>query len=282
MQISTKNDKILQKGCEIVNYKDLEKEFLSNLSAISHELQTPVNMISAIAKLSEMKIEKDEVDIAELKEHMDRIINNCNKISMLISNIMDINTITTSRKEYVNTKQFFEAFCKTVEPLCEDAGVKLIYDFDAKNEYIHISVLTIERILLNLITNAIKYNDKSKKTIKIKISDDENNIIFSVKDNGIGISKENIEKITTQFFRVDKNVSTGMGLGLTLVEKYLESMNGTMTIKSQLKKGTEIILSIPFTSQNHIFTANEFDYSYIPEINSFKIEFAQLKTYNNF
>lgn len=281
MQISTENDKIIQKGCDFVNYKDLEKEIISNLSAISHELQTPISMISATAKLSGAKIEKGDEDLSSLKQYMDNIVNNCNKMSMLISNITDLNSITTSHKEYVNTKQFFDTFCKTVEPLCNDANVKLICDFNADDKRIYISVLTLERILLNLITNAIKYNDKNKKTITIKMSNDENCIILSVKDNGIGISKENIEKVTKQFFRVDKNQAPGIGLGLTLVENYLKYMNGTMTIKSQLKKGTEITISIPFTSDENIFTANESDYIYIPEKNTFNIEFAQLKMHSD-
>ncbi len=260
--------------------KNLKKQIIDNLSAISHELQTPVNLISATAKLAGIKLVDNVENIDIIKNYMDNIITNCNKITMLISNITEIDTIANSRIEYANAKQFFDTFCKTAEPMCEDAGIKLSYDFDVKKDYVHIPVLTIERILLNLITNSIKYNDKDNKTIKIKMTDDDNNIIFSVKDNGIGISEENIPKVTEQFFRVDKDKAPGVGLGLTLVERYLKNINGTMEIKSKLKKGTEIILSIPFTSENDIFIAGEKNYVYIPEINSFRIEFAQLKLYD--
>ncbi len=281
MQISTKNDKIIRKGCEIVNYKDIEKEILNKLAAISHELQTPINIISSTAKLIGIKIENVDELPSVYKQYMDNIVSNCDILTMLISNITDLRAITASRKEYVNANQFFETFCMTVDPLCKNKGVKLTYDFNVNVERVYISVLTLERILLNLITNAIKYNDKKDKKIKIKMSNDENNLIFSVKDNGIGISKENIERVTEQFFRANPDMANGLGIGLTLVENYLKCMNGTMTIKSQLKKGTEIILSIPLTSDENIFTANETNYSYMPEKNSFYIEFAQLKKHSD-
>ena len=93
--------------------KDLEKQIISNLSAISHEIQTPVNLISATAKISGDKIENNSVKLSDLKNYMDNIISNCYKITMLISNITDLNATAVSRKEYVNTKEFLETFCKT-------------------------------------------------------------------------------------------------------------------------------------------------------------------------
>ena len=129
---------------------------------------------------------------------------------------------------------------------------------------------------LNLITNAIKYNDKKKKILTLKMYNKENNILFSVKDNGIGISKENKEKVTEQFFRVDKSISKGFGIGLTLVKEYLLQMGGSLNIKSQLKKGTEVIVSIP-SDDSVIFVSGESDYIYNPEKAVFNIEFAQLK-----
>lgn len=253
--------------------KNSERKIIQNLSAISHEIQTPVNLISSTAKLVCLKLE----DNSELKEYMENIVDNCNKIAMLVGNIMDINLIGVSKKEYVNAKQFFDTFCNSVKPYCKNSGAEFKSEFKIEKEYIHIPVVTTERILLNLITNAIKYNDKDKKNIKLKITNDGDTIILSVKDNGIGISKENIDKVTRQFFRVDNSVSNGNGLGLSLVKEYLERMNGAISIKSQLKKGTEVIVSIPSTPENAIFDSRESDYIYTPEKSSFDVEFAQLK-----
>lgn len=253
-----------------------EKYFLNNLSVISHEMQTPINLISATAQLINFQIENKLSSESEVIEYMDNIINNCNKISMMISNLTDLNTLSISKKEYVNSEEFFNVFCKNIAPYCKESDVKLKSIFECKKEYILISVNTTERILLNLITNAIKYNDKNNKKITLKMYNDENNIFFSVKDNGIGIAKENIEKITKRFFRVNNNYSKGFGIGLALVKESLDLMGGNINIKSQLKKGTEIIISIP-SSDYDTFISGELNYVYRPEKSNFDIEFAQLK-----
>ena len=264
-----------------MNNKDFEKKIINNLVAISHEMRTPVNLIASTAKLTNMKIDNAN-NTEAVKEYMENIMNNCNKISLLIANIMDIDLATVSKKEYVNAKQFFDTFCNNVKPFCRDVDAELKKEFKSDKENIDISIDTTERILLNLVTNAIKYNDKSKKIIKLRMNVKGNKVVFSVKDNGIGISEENIEKVTEKFFRVDQTTASGLGLGLALVKKYLENMGGNMKIKSQLKKGTEFIISIPITPEDKIFTAGENTYVYNPEKSSFNIEFAQITKQGNY
>lgn len=256
--------------------KQNDKKALENIASLFHDIQTPVNLIFSTAKLVNFK----STDNPEINEYMENIINNCQKITMLLGNVMDTNFISISNKVYVNTKQFFETFCKSIKPYCDTENVDFKCEFKTGKEYVHIPVATTERILLNLITNAIKYNDKKTKKIKLTVSNDDSTLIFSVKDNGMGISEENIEKVTNKFFRVNKNVATGNGLGLALIKDYLDCMGGNMVIKSQLKKGTEFIVSIPFTPENMIFISRESDYIYTPEKSTFDIEFAQFK--NNF
>lgn len=259
-----------------MNNKDFEKKIINNLAAISHEMSTPINLIASTAKLTSMKIDKD-YDTKSIKTYMDNIINNCNKMALLISNIMDIDMTIVSKKEYVNANQFFETFCNNVEPFLKNSCVEFDKEFTSTEENIEIPVDTVERILLNLISNAIKYNDKKNKKIKLKMTVKNNTAVFSVKDNGIGISEENINKITEKFFRVNCAFSNGLGLGLSLVDNYLRAMDGSMKIKSQLKKGTEFIISIPITPDDKIFTAGEGIYIYKPEKSTFTMEFAQLK-----
>ncbi len=251
------------------------KKIIKSLSAISHEMQTPINLISSTASIINQKIDKNLCNDEEIKEYMNNIINNCLKISMLINNITEVNLATISKKECVNPKQFFYTFYDTVLPYCNENDVNLTPEFNVPKEFICISVITTERILLNLITNAIKYSKKNKK-IKLKMYTENDNIIFSVKDNGIGIAQEDINKVTDEFYRVNTEESKGLGLGLNLVKKYTEQMGGTITIKSQLKKGTEVIISIPSVEEDSMFLNNETDYIYSPEKSLFKIEFSQL------
>ncbi len=256
--------------------KDFEKKIIDSLASISHEMRTPINLIASTARLASMKLDFGN-DVDAVKVYMENIMNNCNKITMLISNIMDIDMAMVSEKKFLDAKKFFDTFCDNILPFCNEADTNVCTEFEAEREYIDIPVDTTERILLNLITNALKYNNKKKKKINIKMSVKQDRVIFSVKDNGIGISSENIEKVTEKFFRVDKTVSGGLGLGLSLVQKYLENMNGEMNIKSQPNKGTEVVVTFPITPEEKMYTAGENEYIYRPEASTFNIEFAQLK-----
>ena len=254
-----------------------EKFFIQNIAHISHELQTPVNLVASTAKIMNHMLEKGINDEEKFKEYTQNIINNCNKVSMMLSNIMDINIINPSNFEYVNSKQFFDEFCFNIKNYLCEFNVNFKTDFKCEEECIYIPVNTIERIILNLITNSLKYTNKKKPNITLKMYDNQNSIYFSVKDNGIGISEENIQKITQPFFRVDNTSSNGAGLGLTLVNEYISKLKGTLAIKSELKKGTEVIFSIPLKDK---FVSDELDYIYKPEQSTFAVEFAQFK--NNY
>ena len=254
----------------------INEEIIKNIAAISHELQTPVNLISSTAKLVSYKNKHDE----ELKQYTRNIVNNCNKLSMLISNFLDINMQTHSKYEYVKLKQFFDSIYYTVRPYLRIANVKIKLEFKTEREFASFPPVTVERMILNLMTNAIKYNDKEKKTIRFRISDKDDHIVFSIKDNGRGIAPENIEKLTEPFYREDKSVSSGVGLGLTLVNEYVKRLNGTLTIKSKLEKGTEVLFSIPTNVDYENFNLEELTYFHYPEKASYDIEFSQF--YDNY
>ena len=248
-----------------------DEEILKNISAISHELQTPINLINATAKLVSYKNKQND----EIRHYARNIINNCNKLTMILSNILDTNMLTQHKYEYVKLRQFFETIYYNVRPYLRSLNVHIRLEFKTEREYAYFPPVTMERIILNLITNAVKYNDKEKKTIRFRISDKDDNIVFSIKDNGIGIAPENIEKLTDPFYRVDKSISTGVGLGLSLVKEYTERMNGTLSIKSKLEKGTDVSVSIPCNTENQNFKTSEVTFFYYPEKEFYDIEFSQ-------
>ena len=248
-----------------------DDEIIKNISAISHELQTPINLISATAKLVSYKNKQND----EIRRYARNIVNNCNKLTMILSNMLDINTLTHSKYEYVKLRQFFDAIYYTIRPFLRGLNVQIKLEFKTEKEYAYFPPVTMERIILNLITNAGKYNDKEKKTIRFRISDKDDNIVFSIKDNGMGIAPENIELVTDPFYRVDKSVSTGVGLGLSLVKEYTTNMNGTLKIKSKLKKGTDVSVSIPCNIDYENYNSSEVTYFHYPEEASYDIEFSQ-------
>jgi len=248
-----------------------DDEIAKNIAAISHELQTPFNLICATAKLVSYQNSHNE----DIKRYTTNIVNNCNKISMVLSNLLDVNMLSHSKYEYVQLRQFFDAIYYTIRPYLRSMGVKIKLEFKTERLFAHFPPVTMERIILNLITNSIKYNDKEKKTIRFRISDKDDNIVFSIKDNGMGIDEEHIEKLTEPFYRVNKNVSSGIGMGLTLVEKYVENINGSLKIKSKKEKGTEVLVSIPCGVDYDNFDISELSYFHYPEKASYDIEFSQ-------
>lgn len=249
-----------------------DDEIIKNISAISHELQTPINLICATAKLVNYKNNHDD----DLKRYTGNIVNNCNRLTMVLSNILDINMLSHSKYEYVKLRQFFDAIYYTIRPYLRVLDVKIKLEFKTEREFAYFPPVTMERIILNLITNAIKYNDKEKKTIRFRISDKDDKIVFSIKDNGMGIASEHIEKLTEPFYRVNKDVSSGIGMGLAIVEKYVENLKGELKIKSKPEKGTEVLVSIPCNVDYDNFDISELNYFHYPEKTSYDIEFAQL------
>ena len=130
--------------------------------------------------------------------------------------------------------------------------LKLIYpkqeiNFSPNNAVIYSDPYLIKQLFLNLIENAVKYGLNNPIDISISQS---NNITISIKDYGIGISKEDLEHIFDRFFRVDKARSRNMGshgLGLSIVKNIIEVLKGDLEIKSELNKGTTVHVTLPFS-----------------------------------
>ncbi len=248
-----------------------DDEIIKNIARVSHELQTPLNLVNATAKLVSHQNKFDP----KLRKYMRNIVNNCNKMTMIISNILDPDTLTLPHFEKVKIRQFFDSIYYTVRPYFRGLGVTLKLDYDTEHEYAILSPVILERIILNLMTNAIKFNKSEKKVVRFRVTDRKGYIVFSVKDNGIGISPENLEHITEEFFRVDNDFTKGIGLGLSIVKRYTERMNGKLKIKSTLGKGTEVCVYIPHKPEDNIFESREAVYTHYPEKASYDIEFSQ-------
>jgi signal transduction histidine kinase len=117
-----------------------------------------------------------------------------------------------------------------------------------ENELITASTITLQQILSNLLTNAIRYNDKEKGIIQIRFKQDEANFYFEVEDNGIGIAKQYYEQIFAANFTLkitDRYDKKGTGIGLSTVKELTRAVNGKIRIWSELKKFTIFYIAIP-------------------------------------
>lgn len=213
-----------------------EKQFTSDAS---HELRTPVAVI-----LSECEYMKTCANtIEEYNESVDSIKRQADKMSKLISELltisrMDRNSLQTNF-ENTDISELLSFVCDEQEEI-HDKSFELIREIE-KNIYAKVDRSLIARLFINLISNAYQYSSNDGK-ITVKLWKEKDSVLFSVTDNGIGISKENLPKIWERFFQADPsrtaNENGSMGLGLSMVKWIAKIHGGKVDVESELGKGS--------------------------------------------
>lgn len=218
---------------ELNSIEYLRKDFISN---ISHELKTPLASIQGFAKL----LEDENISHEEKKEYINIILEETSRLSNLSSNMIKLSKfenqeIITNKKTYKLDEQLRKAIILMEEKINEK-NIKI----NLKSESISIvqDEELIMEIWLNLLNNAIKYTEKNGK-IDITVEKDLEHIIVTVKDTGIGISKEQQGKIFDKFYQIDTSHSSdGSGLGLPIVKRIIDLIDGKIEVESEINKGT--------------------------------------------
>ena len=224
------------------------REFLGN---VSHELKTPIfNIQGYIHTLIDGALEDPNVNrkyLVRTSKSIDRmisIIEDLEQLARLDSDELDLNLTEWDFIELVN--ELFEFF----EIKSSEKNIKLSLDSNFDCFFVLADKEKINQVLVNLISNSIKYG-KEGGSIIIKIEKKEKNSLIHVVDDGIGISSENILRVFERFYRVDKGRSRsqgGTGLGLAIVKHIIEAHEQKINISSQVNKGT----AISFTLKNSI------------------------------
>lgn len=215
------------------------------ISLMSHDLKTPVAKIAGIADLLKIRF-NNTPDQTEL---IDNIVNSTKELNNFINSILDLTKIEsqnlTLRMESRDINKIIEGI---LEKLQFEAGNKQMnIESDLSPLYpIQVDTVLMNRVISNLIENAIKYAGK-EKSIWIKTWDDPDWVYIEIKDNGLGIGPDDLAHIFDKFYRV-KNDSThaikGSGLGLYLVKYFIELHNGVISATSQLGEGTSFIIKL--------------------------------------
>ena len=242
-----KNKKLYQMAKE---REQLKTDFIANMS---HELRTPLNIITSASMLLEMKSQKEETVSSEyILDKLSHINQSSNRLRRLINNLIDISKFDSG---------FFECKCKNenivyvvedivheVVDYAKEKNIELIFDTEEEEIISFIDKEKIERVILNLLSNAIKFTNENGK-IEVYMKSDDNFIYITIKDNGIGISKEKIDHIFQRFYQVDNLLSRGSegsGIGLCIVDEIIRMHGGKINIESEINKGTtfEIVLNV--------------------------------------
>ena len=228
----------------------LQEEFIVN---ISHELKTPLNVIFSTAQLFEMYCDNGSLD--ERREtfikYIDSIKLNSYRLSKLINNIVDSSKIKAGFFELHlsnnNIIEVIEEIVMSIINYSDNKGLSIIFDTDIEEKTIACDPEKIERVVLNLISNAIKFSEKGKE-ISVNIQDKNEFVEISVTDNGIGIDGNDIDMIFERFKQVNKSLSRnaeGTGIGLSLIKSIIELHGGKIFAQSEVGKGSKFTFTLP-------------------------------------
>ncbi|WP_311431667.1 two-component system histidine kinase PnpS [Facklamia hominis] len=234
---------------KIKRLEAIRSEFVANAS---HELRTP---ITAIKGFSETLKDGALQDPLFAKEFVDIIYKESNRLETIVEDILALSRIeknTDNQEETVmDLVELATNIIQSLKAKLDKKEIDLVLKGDSELAY-YGSYHRIEQVLTNLIDNAINYSDRGGQ-ITVSIVSKGKYIQLTVSDNGIGIPAEDLERIFERFYRVDKarsRNSGGTGLGLSIVKNLVYNMEGTISVKSQVGKGSRFIVTLPVKSKN--------------------------------
>ena len=224
----------------------MEKTRDEVLSNISHEFKTPVNVIYSTVQIQDLNLQKEDYD--KILEFNKLIKQNCNRLIRLINNFIDSTKLENNKveihKKRVNIVSITEDITMSVINFAKRQKIDVVFDAEQEELYCDIDIDQMERIMLNILSNAIKYN-KPNGNIDVIVKDRKEKVYIDVIDSGIGIPKDRINTIFDRFERMEnKNavIKEGSGIGLSIVKKLVDALDGEINIESEVDKGTTVRL----------------------------------------
>lgn len=234
---------------ELSSTEILKTDFVSN---VSHEIKTPVNAIEGYAMLIQ---DSDNITEAEREEYVDKIVFNTRRLSSLVGNILllskiDSQSIVGSLTEFRLDEQIRQSIMM-LEPEWEKKEIE--FDVEMEEVTIKQNEPLLYHVWYNLIGNAIKF-DPWGGAVKIRLSADNGMIVFTVEDNGPGISHEAQKHIFDKFYQGDSShKDEGNGLGLSLVKKILSVSNGEISVENKSEGGCRFTVILNHTKKINNF-----------------------------
>lgn len=229
-------------------YTEIKNDFINNMT---HELKTPISSISLAAQmLNDESVTKSPV----MMKHLGGVINDESKrLRFLVEKVLQMSMFDRKKaifkKKELNLNDLVENVANTFTLRVEHTGGHIHTQLEATEPTIYVDEMHFTNVIFNLLDNAVKYRNPDRPLeLQINTWNDKEKLYFSVKDNGVGIKKENLKKIFEKFYRVHTgNVHDvkGFGLGLAYVKKMVDLHKGEIHVESEKGKGTKFIISLP-------------------------------------
>lgn len=229
---------------EKVRLENMRSDFVAN---VSHELKTPLTSISGFVET--LKI-NENIDVNTRNRFLGIIECESNRLKRLIDDILLLSFIEKNENIVQESICIYDVFIEVYDMtsyIAKSKNINISYEFSDKSIRVLGNRDHIKQVFLNLIDNAIKYTNEDKN-ISVKVYSQEDKIVIMVEDEGVGIPLEDINRIFERFYRVDKARSRevgGTGLGLAITKHIVKSLGGTITVKSELGKGSKFTVIIP-------------------------------------
>jgi len=247
-QLNTTQEE-LRKALEVEKkYSELKTRFIS---MVSHEYRTPLTVIQLSSDI--LNKHHDQLDNKDMQKHFEKISLSVFKMTKLMDDVLEISK-TQALKSQINEINFdIIEFCRNLLDefrQIDDNNHHILFESNVNEYGILSDTYILDRILNNLISNAIKFTPYGKTIIiNLNVDSVNKNILIEVKDEGIGIPEEEKGNLFDAFYR-SKNVNkiSGTGLGLSIVKDYIELLNGEISFESQLHIGTTFRFTLPVHS----------------------------------
>lgn len=229
-------------------YTEIKNDFINNMT---HELKTPISSISLAAQmLNDESVTKSPV----MMKHLGGVINDESKrLRFLVEKVLQMSMFDRKKaifkKKNLNLNELVENVANTFTLRVEHTGGHIKTDLKASEPTIYVDEMHFTNVIFNLLDNAVKYRDPERSVeLSLKTWNDKERLYLSIKDNGLGMKKEDLKKIFEKFYRVHTgNVHDvkGFGLGLAYVKKIVKLHKGEIHVESEKGKGTKFIITLP-------------------------------------
>jgi signal transduction histidine kinase len=232
--------------------KERDKQKDEFLDTVAHELKTPITSIRA---LSEILLADDEIDHTTKNKFLTSIVSESERVSRLITNILDLEKLATGKEKLdLNENSIKNTILKSIDPfkqLAVNKGIKIRF-----NEIDDIAVVydedRIQQVIVNLVSNAIKFSTEENGEIKISTHVNQNKVEIFVEDNGKGIEVDELMFIFNKFYQ-SKNQTIlkpiGSGLGLAISKQIIESHNGKIWAENVNPHGARLTFTLPLNNK---------------------------------